>query len=441
MNKPVKQRGGSTGAARSSQRTLDVCLDKRSEAIGRLVFVRDGQREFSQFAYTESWLTDPAFFTLSPDLIATLGYQLHKPQSQTDSRFFWALADTEPDAWGRRIIGRAHARRREADPTLPPLCELAYLTAVDDISRVGALRLRNDQGHYLANDQNGRKTPPLIELEKLLLASRAVELNQETVEDLAYLQGKATSLGGMRPKCTVLETDGALALAKFPSISDERSVTKGEVLALELARHAGIDAARARTVVIGDQSVAVIRRFDRTASGERIAYMSGATLLQARKDEDRSYTELLDAMRRVCEDYVATAKELFRRIAFNHFINNVDDHLQNVGFLYVGKGKWRLAPAFDINPFPDKTPESKTWLSPDTGPVTSIDQLVQYASHFELKPDELKSVLQALVQALQQWQHVAQAPPVNMTAAETRAFRMAFDGQAIAKALVWLRVA
>lgn len=136
----------------------------------------------------------------------------------------------------------------------------------------------------------------MIELGRIYRASRAVERGQETVEDLRYLQGKGTSLGGLRPKCTVLDESGRLALSKFPSVGDTRSVTRGEVLALKLASKAGIDAAPSRIVVLGDVPVAVILRFDRDERAGRIPYQSAASLLQASRDEDRSYTEIADAM-------------------------------------------------------------------------------------------------------------------------------------------------
>ena len=188
------------------------------------------------------------------------------------------------------------------------------------------------------------------------------------------------------------------------------------------AIQAGINAAIARTVNVGDQPVAVIRRFDRSSSGERIAYMSGATLLQAKRDEERSYLELLDAMRMISGDYVADAQELFKRIAFNCLINNVDDHLQNIGFLHADQGRWRLAPAFDVNPFPDKPHESKTWLSPETGPITEIDQLVEYAPYFELDDQKLRSIMSELVNAISKWTLIAQSPSVGMSNTESSAF-------------------
>ena len=407
---------------------LEVLLGKAEQPVGRLVFVKDGQREFSQFAYNEAWLTSAPYFDVSPDLSRQTGYQLRKPPTKNDSCFFLALADTEPDAWGRRVIARAHAKARAKDVALGPLTELDYLVAVDDFSRVGALRLRDRTGQYLGRVADGASaTPAFLELETILRASHAVELSQETAEDLAYLQGKGTSLGGMRPKCTILDNHGALSLGKFPSVGDQRAVTRGEVLALRLARLAGIDSAEARIVMAQDQPVALIRRFDRTPEQNRVPFMSGSTVLQAKRDDEHSYTEIIDVMRSWCEDFVSDARQLWRRLVFNHLITNVDDHLQNIGFLYVGNQQWRLSPAFDLNPFPDKDPESKTWLSEDTGPITSVAQLLEQAFRFELSPVQAQAILAEVLAAVKQWKEVAMAPEVGFQAHDIAEFAPAFE--------------
>lgn len=410
------------------QRTqLDVFLGKVEKPLGRLIFVKDGQREFSQFAYSDDWLSDAQFFDVSPDLNRQSGYQLRKPPTQNDSCFFLALADTEPDAWGRRVIARAHAKARAKDASLRPLTEANYLACVDDFSRVGALRLRDESGHYLRSVADGaRSTPAFLELEKILFASRAVEVSRETAEDLAYLQGIGTSLGGMRPKCTILDSDGALSLGKFPSVNDERSVTRGEVLALRLAQLAGIDSAQARIVMVQDQPVAMIRRFDRTSEQNRIPFISGATLLQANRDDEHSYTEIIDVMRSKCANFMDDARQLWRRLVFNHLITNVDDHLQNIGFLYSGNNQWRLAPAFDLNPFPDKESESKTWLSEDSGPITSIEQLLGQAARFELSRPQAQSILEEVASAVKRWKDVATTAEVGLQAHELNDFKPAF---------------
>ena len=168
----------------------------------------------------------------------------------------------------------------------------------------------------------------------------------------------------------MLDANGALALGKFPSIADTRSIVRGEVLALKLARLVGLDAAEARIEMIGGTAVAIIRRFDRTPDAARIAYLSGGSLLQARRNEDRAYTEIADVLRRIGTRPSEDVRELWRRILFNFLISNVDDHLWNLGVLYAGNGQWRLAPAFDINPFPDSARESKTWLSEEQRPLS-----------------------------------------------------------------------
>lgn len=406
---------------------LDVYLGKTEKPVGRLVFVKDGQREFSQFAYSEAWLADADCFDVSPDLQRRLGYQLRKPATRDDACFFMALADTAPDTWGRRVIARAHAKARAKNAALRALTELDYLAAVDDFSRIGALRLRGADSTYLRGADGGQSTPVLLDLEKILRASHALEAGQETAADLAYLQGKATSLGGLRPKCTVLDRDSSLALGKFPSVTDERPVTRGEVLALRLASLAGIESAAARIVMIQDQPVAIIRRFDRTPGQLRIPYLSGAALLQAGRGEERSYTELVDVMRAKCERFARDARQLWRRLVFNHLITNVDDHLHNIGFLYCGKNLWRLAPAFDLNPFPDKDPESKTWLSEDSGPVASIPQLLGQAGRFELSPPQAQAIVAEVAAAVKRWKAIAAMPDIGITARDIADFKPAFE--------------
>ncbi len=146
------------------------------------------------------------------------------------------------------------------------------------------------------------------------------------------------------------------------------------------------------------------------------------------------YTELLAVMKEVCANYVGNAQELWRRQVFNHLITNVDDHLQNVGFLYVGDNQWQLSPAFDINPMPDKDRESKTWLSEDTGPITSISQLLGQASQFELTRDQALAIVRELVEAISQWRTVGQSADVGMTTRELNEFDLAFEHSSLIEA-------
>lgn len=414
------------------KRNIQVMLGAGAVPLGELRYDRQGRRESAAFAYTSDWLTDPERFAIDPALPLVSGFQFHARRGE-GSLFHGAIADTEPDGWGRRVILRDHAKRREAvraqsvPARIEPLGELDYLLAVDDESRVGALRFRDEGGLYQgAFGDDGRRTPPLLELRQLLASSQAVETSTETVQDLEYLRGRATSLGGLRPKCSLRDADGHLAIGKFPSVADQRSVTKGEVMALQLARNAGIRAADAHLVMSEDFSVALIRRFDRKSDGTRIPYISAATMIGAERDDvaEHTYTELVDAIRVHGCDAQRDIEELFRRIAFSIMINNVDDHLHNHGFLHVGHGQWCLAPAFDVNPFPDRVRELKTWISQRTGSESSLSALRSEASYFRLKPARSEEIIGDVTAAVAQWRQCGTR--IGMTRVELDAFADAF---------------
>jgi serine/threonine-protein kinase HipA len=412
----------------SVKRQVQVAIGAKALTLGQLTFLREGRREYTAFVYAPEWLSSSGRFEISPDLPLTNTFSTRKAPTEADSPFHFAFADTAPDNWGRRIIQRAHAKRRATDSALGALTELDYLTSVDDFSRLGALRLMDADGKFLGSGERYR-TPHLVDLGKVAASSRRVEQGSDSAADLEYLQGKATSLGGMRPKCTVLDEGEVLAIGKFPSINDERSVVRAEVLALRLVTHCSCVAARARTIVIDNVEIAVIERFDRAAQGMRIPYLSGGSLLQARRDEDRSYTELADVIRQVGADPEADLKELWRRLVINLLITNVDDHLWNIGFLYAGDGKWRLAPAFDVNPFPEKDRESKTWLSEDTGPISSLEQLLAGANYFGLGRKEAEEIAGDIGSRLSNWRKIALSKDIGLRAGDLNALEPAFEHQ------------
>src|SRR6202789_3202155 len=392
------------------KRTIDVVLGDGPQ-IGTLRYDLQGRRENAAFEYSADWLGDRARFALGPTLPLQAGPQFHR-KSKEGSLFHAAIADTEPDGWAKRVIMRDHVKRRQElrregkEDKAQPLNALDYLLAVDDVSRVGALRFRDENNVFQrAHGEGRRKAPPLIELGHLLSASRALEANRETAADLAYLRGRGTSLGGMRPKCTVVDEDGALSIGKFPSITDERAVTKGEVLALTLAKQAGINAAAARIVEGENLAVALIRRFDRRGRGDRIMYISSATMLgvEVTEADNHTYTEIVDAIRVHGAEVQTDIEELWRRIAFSILITNVDDHLHNHGFLHEDREFWRLSPAFDINPSPERVRELKTWISEDAGPEMTIDALMSAISYFRIKPARAKGILSEVMHAVENW--------------------------------------
>jgi serine/threonine-protein kinase HipA len=287
------------------KRTIGVCVGEAGRRVGTLRFDSQGARQSAAFEYDREWLAASHRFALEPGLPLLTGAQFHKPSSRDASIFHGAIADTEPDGWARRVILRDHAKRRALTRAVgetrdhQALTPIDFLLAVDDVSRVGALRFQDEEGIFQRATGEGRRTaPPLIELSMMMAASRAVETNTETAEDLAYLRGRGTSLGGLRPKCSVIDADGKLSIGKFPSVEDERAVTKGEVLAMQLAKAAGISAPQARLIDCDGIPVTLIPRFDRTAKG-RLMYVSAATLLgvDVGAPTEHTYTEIVDAIR------------------------------------------------------------------------------------------------------------------------------------------------
>ena len=414
------------------KRSIEVHLGENAQRVGTLHYNQDGNRERSAFEYHRDWLAGATSFPIEPGLRLVSGPQFFKA-SKNGSKFSGAIADTEPDGWGRRVILRDHAKRREqirshGGKDLPPPNTLDFLLAVDDRSRMGALRLWDDnQWQRAASEPGKRTTPPIIELPMLFAATQAVENQTETEADLAYLRGRGTSLGGLRPKCTLLDDQGHLAIGKFPSVQDTRAVTKGEILALRLATAAGIRTASCKLIDSDGVPVAVIARFDRTGSGERIPYVSAATMLGKDADGDvQSYTEIVDALR----IYGAAAKddieELWRRIAFSILITNVDDHLHNHGFLHASGELWRLAPAFDVNPFPDRQRDLKTWISEETGPHASVAALWSVLKYFNIPLVRAKTILGEVEAAVSRWRDVGRKE-ADMSNKELEDFIAAFE--------------
>ena len=413
-------------------RQVKVYIGDVKRFVGTLFFNSSGNRESSGLEYSPEWIESNKSFEIDPALPLEPG-RVFRSKKEGSSVFHGAIADSEPDGWARQVILRAHGkyRKEKKDRGIPiddsPLTSLDFLLAVDDFSRIGALRFQDESGVFQQGESNGKGTaPPLIEIDALLHATRAVETDTETAADLEYLRGRGTSLGGLRPKCTIIDQDGSLSIGKFPSVHDSYSVTKGEVLALRIAVEAGIQAAEARIVESDGTPVALIKRFDRGPHGERIPYLSAAALLGIEDSHQfHTYTEIVDALKRYSSDYQADAEELWRRIALTILITNVDDHMRNHGFLHVEKNQWRLSPAFDINPFPDRRRVLKTWIAESTGDAASIQSLMDVAPYFGIESERASELLATVEGAVGRWRQIGSN--IGMKTSELNAFETAFE--------------
>ena len=419
------------------KRTIEIYLGAEDTHVGTLIYAQDGGRESSSFIYSPAWMASPDSFALCPSLPKKAGHST-RSKKRGASVFFDCFADTEPNGWGRKVILRDHAHRRkggnEAKAPLPELNSLDFLLWVDDFSRMGALRLKDESGEFCSKTpESRRKTPPVLKFAQLIASTRAIELHQETREDLDYLRGRGSDLDGMRPKCTVIDTDGSLCLAKFPSVEDTMSITAAEILALALAGKAKIRVPDARLVNSDGAPVAVLKRFDRVGQ-QRKMYLSAASMLDDFEGvSDHAYSEIADAIRKYGAFAARDTEELWRRMIFNILIRNADDHLHNHGFLHVRQDQWELAPAFDINPFPDKRHVLKLWITEGGGESGSIQEALSAAPLFGLKSSRALDILREVVDATAQWRHTAKS--LKMSKADIDQLGGAFEHEQRREAL------
>jgi serine/threonine-protein kinase HipA len=373
--------------------SLEVHIDWQGQPhlVGRL-HAADRSASVS-FEYAPEWLQRDDAFAIDP---TSLPLQRGAHHGGT---LFGAIQDCGPDRWGRILIESAV---RKKVLTQKPYRDIDYVLALDDVARVGALRFRlNSESPFLAAATG--KLPPLVRLSALLRATDAIHSETETAQDLCFLLGAGSPLGGARPKSAVSLTNEQLAIAKFPKPDDTRDIAAGEVLALTLAKQSGIQVAEHRLVAVGGHSVAVITRFDR-AGNNRIPFISAATLLGLPQSDPGAYTMLADGIRQFGNDVPGDLRELWRRLIFSLLASNYDDHLRNHGFLMHAPGRWTLSPAYDINPVPemDRGRMSKTAITEEQEEPTIASALAA-APRFGLKANESKKILRNVFTAVSDW--------------------------------------
>jgi serine/threonine-protein kinase HipA len=386
-------------------------------------------KETVVFEYTREWLGDADRFELEPGLPLTrVGFA--PPAGQA---IHGALGDSAPDTWGRRLMQRAERRQAEREGrAVRTLMEGDYLLGVSDESRLGALRFRRGDGEpFLAESPRG--IPPLVELGRLLQCTERILRDEETDEDLQMIFAPGSSLGGARPKASVVDGHGRLAIAKFPKETDEYSIETWEEIALRLAERAGIATPQHELLEVAGRAVLLSRRFDRV-DGRRIPFLSAMAMLGAKDGDAGSYPEMVDALARHGAHAKKDAHALYRRVAFNVLVSNVDDHLRNHGFLRRDRTGWTLSPAYDLNPVPAdlKARVLTTNIDLEEG-TCSVDLLEASAGYFALTLAEARLILGEVAKATSAWRSVAKE--VGAKAKEVHRMASAFEHGNLQQAL------
>lgn len=385
-------------------------------------------KEVFSFEYDEAWLRDGKFRSFDPDLQLFKGRQ-YVPYGKDN---FGIFLDSTPDRWGRILLDRRELfKAREESREPDTLLESDYLLGVFDGSRMGALRFKLSQdGPFLDNDSN-LATPPWTSLRELEEAALHIEDNESASSGkwLKMLVAPGSSLGGARPKANVLDKDGNLWIAKFPSQKDRRDVGAWERVCMDLARKAGILVSECMAERYGSRyHTFLTRRFDRDGS-RRIHFTSAMTLLgysDGERSSGASYLELAEWITRNCANTDANLTELFRRIAFNIAISNCDDHLRNHGFLYGPKG-WILSPAYDLTP--DPTGDGLRLNITDKDNSLDFKLLYEVAPFFGISAAKTEGIIDKVFNAVSLWRQVASQAGIPRDEQEmmARAFKHSYN--------------
>ena len=322
-----------------------------NELVGTIYVSQSRGTELYSFEYSEKWLSN-GNMALDPDL------QLYKGRHyiNDDKNIFGVFADSCPDRWGRKLMNRREELRARANEERPrKLQESDYLLGVYDEARMGGLRFKtNPGGEFLSNDKDFA-TPPWTSLRELEQASIAFEKEDDVLDEkwLKQLLAPGSSLGGARPKASVIAPDDSLWIAKFPSKHDDVDSGAWEMVVHDLAKMCSINVPEAKVEKFSKLGTTyLVKRFDRKGA-ERVHFSSAMTMLGktdgANSNDGSSYLELVSFLKSNGSNPKEDIKELWKRIVFSMVVSNTDDHFRNHGFI-LGKDGWRLSPLYDVNP-------------------------------------------------------------------------------------------
>lgn len=358
------------------------------------------------FSYDNNWLQTQSRRQLDPDLQWYSGPQYAPAKSPN----FGLFLDSMPDTWGRTLMQKREALLNHAEKR-KRLTDVDYLLGVYDPARMGGLRFKlNIDGPFL-DDKESISIPPMTDVRELQVGADLVESAEDSEEVRKWLRillAPGSSLGGARPKSSVLDENGELWIAKFPSRQDNTDMGGWEYVAWKLAKNAGIIVPEARVEnVAGRHHTLFSKRFDREGE-ERIHFASAMTMtgrFEAEiRDQIPSYLEMAEFIQFNGAEPEKDLKQLWRRIVFNIAISNTDDHLRNHGFIITEDG-WRLSPAYDMNPSIDKAGLALN-IDLERNDL-QFDLAKSVGEYFNLKSKEMDVILDEVIRAVRGWRTVA----------------------------------
>lgn len=357
--------------------------------MGKLYFEYIKGRENFSFEYDLEFLKHTKLNIIDPRI------GLYQGRQYTNGNF-GIFSDSAPDRWGRVLMRKreeivAKAERRP----VRTLNELDYILGVDDFSRMGAIRFSLSEGGKFVSFSDIYKTPPIEDIRKLEAAAREYENDQysDFKEDpwVNVLFSPGSSLGGARPKSNVIDGNGDLWIAKFPSKNDDVDVGAWEYVISSIAKKCGIRVPETKLMRLSQYgSTFLSKRFDR--EGEKRIHFASAMTLLGKKDGDTdecSYLDLAEFIISYGSKPLSDLQELYRRMVFSVIVGNSDNHLRNHGFILDNNG-WSLSPAYDMNP------SESRYLAlgiDENRKERSLDLCIENAKYYCLNVDEGRNIV------------------------------------------------
>lgn len=382
------------------------------QEIGILGYEHVRGKDHFVFEYSREWLKKHGGILLSGDLLNVPSLQ----HPRSNDSVFGFVKDSFPDRWGRLLLDRRERliAQSEGRPKRM-LTNYDYLIGIEDFTRMGGIRYKSEDSEEYINASEKYLVPPIESLRALCDACHEIELAEERNElpDQRWLDqliDPGTSLGGARPKANVIDTDGKLYVAKFPSKKDLENTELIEHFSHRLAATAGISVAKTRTIKISkDRDLLLSERFDRSSEGKRIHFASAMSLLGlddgAGSSTGNGYLDIVDFILQGCVDAGKNLRELYRRVAFNVMFGNTDDHFRNHGFLLTSKG-WTLSPAYDINP---GEKSYQCLLIDQYTEESDIKALLSACNNYMLEEQEASEIIEEVRTAIKDWRKTATA--------------------------------
>jgi len=359
------------------------------------------------------------YFEYDPSF-SQLGLEISPFKLPTSQRFYKDISkrelfglpgviyDSLPDGWGLLVMDRMFRSQGHDPETISPLARLAYLGD----RAMGALRYEPESDLFSIDDLKP------LDLAELAHESEMI-LNGETDTVIRELLIAGGSPGGARPKALVAlnpQIDQAVYgftplapgfdhyVVKFRGFKEHRDIGAVEYIYSCMAKAAGIDMPETHLLTCGDSRFFAIKRFDRSQDHRFHCHTLAGLLHTDFRIPETSYSHLLKVTDYLTHDQ-REVTEAFRRMIFNIYAYNRDDHAKNFSFIMGKNGRWRLSPAYDLV----YSQGYGGWHTMDVGGTQhpTQAQILALAKQQGIKSAQAKAIIEQVREAVKSWHELS----------------------------------